>query len=305
VLDGADIGEEALGPPGALVVRTRGRRVRCVRGVRVARARSAPKKCRRSATRARVRRDFAPLRAGALVSRIAADGDECRVRRRAARSARPAPAHPRGARASSSATASWPPISTRWAGAGVAKGTLYRYFENKAELYVAVLSANGDVFERKMRETIEPALPPAEQVRRLGRFYIAHWTAHREYFQIFWALENEPVIGELPEPVVAQVTALWEQCLRLLSDALERGVREGVFVAHDSWEVANILWTLANGLIQREQHRLAQPAAQHARAGLRGRRRAGAARTRASAYARFLIPGSTRVAPARARPTPR
>ena len=137
-------------------------------------------------------------------------------------------------------------------GAGVAKGTLYRYFENKAELYVAVLSVNGDVFERKMRETIEPSLPPAEQVRRMSRFYIEHWTAHREYFQIFWALENEPVIGELPEPVVAQVTALWEQCLQLLSDALERGVREGVFVAHDSWEVANILWTLANGLIQRE-----------------------------------------------------
>ena len=138
-------------------------------------------------------------------------------------------------------------------GAGVAKGTLYRYFENKAELYVAVLSANGDAFERKMRETIEPSLPPAEQVRRMSRFYIEHWTAHREYFQIFWALENEPVIGELPDAVVAQVTALWEQCLELLAEVLERGVREGVFVAHDCWEVANILWTLGNGLIQREQ----------------------------------------------------
>lgn len=138
-------------------------------------------------------------------------------------------------------------------GAGVAKGTLYRYFENKAELYVAVLSVNGDVFERKMRETIEPSLPPAEQVRRMSRFYIEHWTAHREYFQIFWALENEPVIGALPDAVVAQVTALWEQCLVLLAGVFERGAREGVFVAHDSWEVANILWTLANGLIQREQ----------------------------------------------------
>jgi AcrR family transcriptional regulator len=134
--------------------------------------------------------------------------------------------------------------------AGVAKGTLYRYFENKAELYVAVLSANGDVFERKMRDTLEPQLPPADQVRRMSRFYIEHWTAHREYFQIFWALENEPVIGELPETVVAQVTSLWEQCLRLLADQLERGAREGAFAPHDSWAVANILWTLANGLIQ-------------------------------------------------------
>ena len=29
-------------------------------------------------------------------------------------------------------------------GAGVAKGTLYRYFDTKAELYVAVLAHNGE-----------------------------------------------------------------------------------------------------------------------------------------------------------------
>jgi AcrR family transcriptional regulator len=137
--------------------------------------------------------------------------------------------------------------------AGVAKGTLYRYFENKAELYVAVLSANGDVFERKMRETITPDLDPAEQLRRLARFYVHHWTAHREYFQIFWALENESVIGVLPDAVVTQVTALWEKCLRMLEEVLQRGRREGVFREHDSWQVGFALWTLVNGLIQGDQ----------------------------------------------------
>jgi AcrR family transcriptional regulator len=134
--------------------------------------------------------------------------------------------------------------------AGVAKGTLYRYFDNKAELYVAVLSANGDAFERKMRETLVPDLDAAEQLRRLSRFYVQHWTAHREYFQIFWALENESVIGVLPDAVVAQVTELWGTCLRLLADVLERGARDGRFRAHDSWQVANVLWTLVNGLIE-------------------------------------------------------
>jgi AcrR family transcriptional regulator len=137
--------------------------------------------------------------------------------------------------------------------AGVAKGTLYRYFENKAELYVAVLSENGDAFERKMRETLVPDLDAGEQLRRLSRFYVQHWTAHREYFQIFWALENESVIGVLPDAVVAQVTALWGKCLRLLADVLERGAREGRFRAHDSWQVANVLWTLVNGLIEGDQ----------------------------------------------------
>ena len=36
--------------------------------------------------------------------------------------------------------------------AGVAKGTLYRYFESKADLYVAVLAENGKRFLDKLRK---------------------------------------------------------------------------------------------------------------------------------------------------------
>jgi len=136
--------------------------------------------------------------------------------------------------------------------AGVAKGTLYRYFESKAELYVAILSHNGKVFEERMREAATSAGDPADQIRELGRFYYGHWTRNREYFQIFWALDNQELIGELPPGVVDQVTRLWENCLRVLADVIERGVAGGDFAPCDAWEVANILWTVANGLIQTE-----------------------------------------------------
>ena len=42
--------------------------------------------------------------------------------------------------------------------AGIAKGTIYRHFESKAELYVAVLSNNADVFVERMRQTVVLAL---------------------------------------------------------------------------------------------------------------------------------------------------
>jgi TetR/AcrR family transcriptional regulator len=135
---------------------------------------------------------------------------------------------------------------------GVAKGTLYRYFESKADLYVAVLSHNGRVFEERMRAAATGSGSPADQIRELGRFYYGHWTRHREYFQIFWALENQSVIGALPAGVVAEVTKLWENCLRILADVIERGVARSDFAPCDAWEVANILWTVANGLIQTE-----------------------------------------------------
>jgi AcrR family transcriptional regulator len=137
-------------------------------------------------------------------------------------------------------------------GAGVAKGTLYRYFDSKAELYVAVLAHDGEIFERKMRETLDAGLGPAEQIRCTGRFYFDHWMRHRDYFQIFWAIQNQAVIGELPAGVVEEVTRLWESCLTILADIVADGVSRGEFVDCDPWEVANILWTLANGMIQTE-----------------------------------------------------
>jgi len=136
--------------------------------------------------------------------------------------------------------------------AGVAKGTLYRYFESKAELYVAVLAHNGAIFERKIRATLDPALSPAEQVRRTARFYLDHYIENRDYFQIFWAIENQPVIGELPAGVVEEVARLWEQCVAIVAQVIEQGTRDGSFRECDPWEVANLLWTVANGLIQTE-----------------------------------------------------
>ncbi|MGH0031790.1 MAG: TetR/AcrR family transcriptional regulator [Myxococcota bacterium] len=135
--------------------------------------------------------------------------------------------------------------------AGVAKGTLYRYFDSKAELYVAVLADNGEIFVRKMRDSVDDdAASPAELVRRMGRFYFQHWMENPDYFQIFWALENQPVIGELPAGVIEEVTRLWETCIGMLAEIIERGVADGCFVPCDAWELADILWTLANGLIQ-------------------------------------------------------
>ena len=136
--------------------------------------------------------------------------------------------------------------------AGVAKGTLYRYFESKAEIYVAVLAADGAVFEEKMRGTIDPSLSAADQIRATGLFYFDHWIKNRQYFQIFWAIENQTIIGDLPAEVIAEITKLWEQCLEVLSSTIERGVASGELRPCDSWEVANILWSSANGLLQRE-----------------------------------------------------
>ena len=140
--------------------------------------------------------------------------------------------------------------------ASVAKGTLYRYFESKADLYVAVLAENGRVFTEKMAQsaTVEGAQQRSavDRLRAIARFYFTHWTTNPEYFQIFWAIDNQSVIGDLPGAVIDEVTRLWEESLRILDDVLTQAVKAGELAECDTWRTANILWTLANAIIQSE-----------------------------------------------------
>ncbi len=136
--------------------------------------------------------------------------------------------------------------------AGVAKGTLYRYFESKADLYVAVLAENGLTFEKKMQEVSAEPGPVRERLQRLGDFYLSHWIGHKDYFQIFWAVDNQSLIGGLPDDALRDVSRLWEGSLEILKGVLDRGVADGELAECDTWEVSYILWTMANGLIQSE-----------------------------------------------------
>lgn len=140
--------------------------------------------------------------------------------------------------------------------AGVAKGTLYRYFENKADLYVALLTENGRGFESRMREAAAASGSASDRIRALGRFYYEHWRGHWEYFPIFWAMENQHLIGHLPEDMVREVKDLWRDCLKILADVVRAGTRSGELIPCDPWEVANILWTVANGALQTELNEL-------------------------------------------------
>lgn len=167
--------------------------------------------------------------------------------------------------------------------AGVAKGTLYRYFDSKADLYVAVLADNGRVFTDKMREAVSEPGEVVAQLERMAQFYLEHWTRHRDYFQIFWAIDNQSVIGDLPQSVLDAIVGLWRESLEILDALLRRGVDEGVFAPCDTWEMANILWTTANALIQAD--------ASSVRRVLRRRPLEETYRDAISAFVRGLQPG--------------
>ncbi len=134
--------------------------------------------------------------------------------------------------------------------AGIAKGTIYRYFASKAELYVEVLVSTADLFDGRLRRTLDPSLRASEQIQELARFYFEQSTTRSEYFRIFWAIENQRLIGDLPTELVQAVTRVWRRSLERVAAVIDRGIREGEFAPCDSWEAANIFWIATNAVIQ-------------------------------------------------------
>jgi AcrR family transcriptional regulator len=138
-------------------------------------------------------------------------------------------------------------IATR---ADLGKGTLYRHFESKAELYVAVLAANGAVFEERMRGVIDEDAHALEQLRAVGDFYRRYWSERPENFGIFWAVSSQTFIGELSRPLLEEVRSIWERPLRMLEGIIEAGVRRGELRRCDPWVTAHVIWRAGNGAIE-------------------------------------------------------
>ena len=133
--------------------------------------------------------------------------------------------------------------------AEVGKGTLYRHFENKAELYVAVLAVGGSLFDDAMREAAERGETSLERLRSIGRFYRRYWSEHPEYFSIFSVLHFQDFIGQLSPALLGEVRGIWERPLRRLEQVIADGVRGGELRGCDPWVMANVIWRTGNAAV--------------------------------------------------------
>ncbi len=140
------------------------------------------------------------------------------------------------------------------AAAGISKGAVYRQFESKASLYVTVLAENGTVWYANLEKRMEAnaQLSSAQRMRDLWAFYLEHWLEYPDHFRIFWAIDNEAVIGELPKELAERVPNFWKESLRVPQKILDVGIERGDFIDCDTWQTAHTFWTVATALIEHD-----------------------------------------------------
>ncbi len=123
--------------------------------------------------------------------------------------------------------------------AGVAAGTLYRYFESKEEIFRAVMR---DLLERWLDRARSVLAEPGTAVERLGRLAAASVDFNRGNTLINSVYRRDgeiifaPLLEELHEDLL-------EQNVAMIADVLRDGVRAGELRALDPERTAFILFT--------------------------------------------------------------
>jgi AcrR family transcriptional regulator len=102
--------------------------------------------------------------------------------------------------------------------AGVGKGTLYRYFSSKEDLYVGMVVAGLGELQGRIADALAKASGPEEKLRALARETLAHFWSHK----LFHALINrEEGAREKSQP-------FWEKERDALRGHLQRVLEEGI-----------------------------------------------------------------------------
>jgi AcrR family transcriptional regulator len=135
--------------------------------------------------------------------------------------------------------------------AELSKGTLYLYFKNKEELYLAVLLRGFDILHGMFQEAVRQNVKGIERLLAIGRAYIRFYHEHHHYFINLLFFENRHLMldkqNRYEKECVEKVNAIFNILITAVQAGIDDGtVREDI----DPIKTALLLWAQTNGVLQ-------------------------------------------------------
>jgi AcrR family transcriptional regulator len=132
--------------------------------------------------------------------------------------------------------------------AGIAVGTVYRHFESKEDLLVAVLR---EINERWLERAHEISRPPGTALERIMRLAQASIAYNREsrLLNAIWTRDSDVILAPLLDDLHAWIS---KQNLAIVSEIISDGVEEGTLRDLDPDKAAYILFLLGHSTF--DQH---------------------------------------------------
>ena len=111
--------------------------------------------------------------------------------------------------------------------AGVAKGTVYLYYQSKRDVYFSALKFGISQMYASLLQEIKKVSTPEEKLKALIAAKLAYFDENRDFFKIYYSeLGNIP--STHPGGIDTEFKALYQEQARLVEAILKEGARKKV-----------------------------------------------------------------------------
>jgi len=128
--------------------------------------------------------------------------------------------------------------------AGVGKGTVYRYFGNKEELFLATADSSMKELESHILESLVDVTDPVAVIRAAGLAYADFFEAHPGLVEIL-ILER----AEFRDSIPSTHLVYREKNRGILDELLEQGIASGAFRDIDAHQATNAFANMLYGTV--------------------------------------------------------
>ncbi len=142
------------------------------------------------------------------------------------------------------------PVEEIAARAKLSKATLYLYFKNKDELYVAAIREGFLTLEERLQNAIQPDGSVEESLNALLHAFVDHMLDNRKFFR----MTQHYLAEDFRERISSDPDQLLEQEINRLfpyvTQVIERGMDQGIFRKDlKAGDFRTIAWRMATGLL--------------------------------------------------------
>ncbi|MBN2350785.1 MAG: TetR/AcrR family transcriptional regulator [Bacteroidales bacterium] len=134
--------------------------------------------------------------------------------------------------------------------AELSKGTLYLYFKSREDLLYAVFLRGMDILKKMMQEQIKNNYSGLENLKELGKAFVAFSKNHEDYFNLFTYFQTSDIERLNMPREKLQSHIIEESPLALVTQCVKQGIHDGS-LRNDIPvnEFAFALWTQLMGVV--------------------------------------------------------
>ena len=135
--------------------------------------------------------------------------------------------------------------------AELSKGTLYLYFKNKEDLYLAIHLRGNKILHSLFENAVKNIKTGIEKTRSIGKAYVEFFIKYPKYFNAMLYYESHDIDFADQDSVAAACLIEGKATLELLIESIVTGIKDGSIRSDiDPVKTALNLWGQTTGVLQ-------------------------------------------------------